>query len=76
MNIKFIENLLLRIRERQKVCSDRLLSGSCQTFEEYRGSIGKLQGLKEAEEVIRKLYKETYEIVVFENQELNQDAEV
>lgn len=57
MVIQFIEHLLNRIRERQSIYSQRICSGNVVSFEDYKGIVGKLQGLMEAEEEIRDLCK-------------------
>ena len=70
MVIKFAEGLLLRIRERQKIVAERVLSGSLATYEEYKGLTGKLNGLKEAEAQMLEQYK-----TMFENERLTAFAE-
>ena len=59
--IKFIENSFIRVRERQKVYAERLVSGAIQNMEEYKLNLGKYRGMIEAEEIIKKLYKEMTE---------------
>lgn len=61
MVITFCENLLVKLRERRVVYEDRLLSGSLNTMEEYSRVIGKLEGLKESESELSKLYSDMYE---------------
>ena len=40
--------------------AERLTSGSCKDFEEYKGLIGKLQGLREAEEIVKAIFEATF----------------
>ena len=55
------ESLLLKIQERKGVCEDRLLAGAFLDFTEYKSCVGKLQGLKETEEIIKRVYKDMLE---------------
>ena len=61
MVIDYIEHLLVRIREHQAVYAKRLLSGSFSSLEDYKCIYGKLAGLQESEEVVKKVYKDLYE---------------
>ena len=64
MDSSFYEVFLKRIRERQKIQSEKILSGAFQKLSHYKFSSGRLEGLNEAEEVALNLYKEMYEINV------------
>jgi hypothetical protein len=57
----FIENLLLKLRERRSSYSSRIVSGNIATLEEYRFAVGKNLGIEEAEEMAKALYKDMYE---------------
>jgi len=61
MIVKFCEVLFARIRERQGVYSERILSGNLHNFEDFRKAVGHLHGLKEAEEIVKKLYKDMFD---------------
>lgn len=61
MIIKFCENAFLRIRDKKAVYEQRLLSGCFESLEEYKGVAGKLQGLSEAEDIVKKLYKDMFD---------------
>lgn len=67
MDIKFYENLLFRIRDRRSVLTERLISGTFETFDDYKLFVGKVKGLDEAELIIRLLFKDMYDI----NMEVN-----
>lgn len=69
MFLKFAENLLERIRERQGFNCDQLISGSPKNMEEYKLIIGKYRGLIEAEEIAKQMIKDLTEI----NEEPNDD---
>jgi hypothetical protein len=75
MIIKFCENLLSKIRERQGVCADRLLVGSFNDFVEYKNCTGKLQGLKEAEDIVKRIYKDMFDTKVLRNDGKQEDIE-
>lgn len=74
MILNFCNGLLRQIRERQVVVAERLTSGSCKTFEEYRQQIGKLQGLKEAEEVVLEIYKNTFRTEILDERSSSNDT--
>lgn len=59
----FYENLLGNLRKSQQAYSDRILSGSFSTFDEYKSCTGRYLGLKEAEYIIQETYKNTYELI-------------
>lgn len=61
MLIYFYEGLLRSLNERRNLCIDRILSGSFDSFEDYKLFVGKLKGLKESEEIIREAYKKMNE---------------
>jgi len=63
MEPDFHENLLDALRKSMQAYSERILSGSFSTFEEYKSCAGRLHGLKEAEHIIQKTYKDMYEII-------------
>ena len=56
MLIKFCEKLLAKIRETQVSYAERLTSGTFKNFEEYRHYVGKLEGMKEAEDIVKTVY--------------------
>jgi hypothetical protein len=55
--------MLIKIRERQAIIAERLVSGVSNTMEDYKLRVGKLQGLKEAEEIVQQMYKSMFETV-------------
>jgi len=61
MLIKFYEQLLSDIRDRRSIISGRLLAGNFDTFEEYKKVSGKFNGLEEAEQIIKNLYKDMFD---------------
>ncbi len=63
----------MKIRDRQMVVAERLTSGRCQTYEEYKLQIGKLQGLKESEEVVMEVYKATFKTQILEERSTEND---
>lgn len=60
MILKFCDGLLLKIRERQVLVAERLTSGNCKDFEEYKLLLGKLQGLRESEDIVKKIFEDTF----------------
>lgn len=74
---KFIENYLMKSRISQQVYIDRvLLAGSIKDMCEYKYVIGKLNGLREADDLIRCLYKAMVDRVDFrENKEISIEDE-
>lgn len=61
MDIKFYEHYLLKLRQRRFGFSERLLSGTFQALDDYKLIVGNFKGLVEAEEILKDLFKETYE---------------
>jgi hypothetical protein len=61
MILKYVENLLTKIRERQIVVAERLTSGDFQELWEYKETAGTLKGLRESEEIIMNSYKDMVE---------------
>lgn len=51
-------NFLSRINAIQQESAGHLLAGRCRDYADYKFAIGKLKGLKDAEEAIETLYKE------------------
>lgn len=70
MLIYFYEELLRSLNERKALCSDRLLSGSFDNFEEYKFFVGKFKGLKESEEAIRDAYKKMNEPKLYKEERI------
>lgn len=66
MVIKFCENFLLKLRERQTVYGSRITSGTLSTLEEYKFISGKLRALEESEGILKQVYKEMFESKVIE----------
>jgi len=58
---KYVENLLAKIRERRAIYSTRILSGSFSVLDEYKFISGKYMAFEEAEELVKKVYKDMYE---------------
>lgn len=54
--INFIEGLLSKIRETQIPIAQTLTSGRCGSYEDYRYSVGKLDGLKQSEEIVKHVF--------------------
>ena len=63
MVIKFCENVLRRLEERKKIYERKILSGSFQTLEEYKLSIGKYLGIEETEIILKEIYKSMFEVM-------------
>ena len=59
---KFCEKYLALVRERQRIVRESILSGRLQTMEDYRRCIGKLEGLDEAEILLKDLYTKFYDL--------------
>jgi hypothetical protein len=59
--IRFYEDLIFKIKERRSVYSDRLLSGTFDTLDEYKLIVGKLKGLDEAEQAAQLIYRSRFE---------------
>jgi hypothetical protein len=77
MIIRFCENLLSRIRERQAIYVKSISSGDFPNFEEYKFCAGKLKGIEEAEAVIKELYNSMFESKVLrEEREDSEDSAV
>jgi hypothetical protein len=57
---KFLENLIKAYIERQNVYALQILSGA-KTFDEYKNMCGKYYALREAEDIAKKVYRETFE---------------
>jgi hypothetical protein len=58
---KFYELLINRLKERQHIYSERILSGTLNSFDDYKLYIGKHRGFQEAEEEARKLYRSIFD---------------
>lgn len=56
MLLKFYELSLHRIREQKDQYINRLSNGSINNFEEYKDLSGKVYGLRQAEEIIKKIF--------------------
>ena len=61
MIFKFCENVFHGIRERKAVVEERLKSGCFETMRDYKGVVGRLHGLSEGEEIIKKIYKDMFD---------------
>lgn len=61
MILRFCEAILLKIRESQVLVAERVTSGHCNSHEDYKQLIGKLQGLKVSEELVQQAFKATFE---------------
>lgn len=59
--LHFYQNLLEAIRDRQKMSSERVLSGVFTTFEEYKLTVGRLKGLMDAENIIKSVFSKMTE---------------
>jgi hypothetical protein len=75
MNLRFCENLLVRIRERQGVYADRILSGTFDKIEDYKFVVGKWQAMREAEEIICRLYKDMFDTKYLSKEGNNEEFE-
>lgn len=60
--LNLIERLRKQIKKRADIYISRLVSGSAVTFDEYRYLCGVSHAFKEAEEIINKTFRETFEI--------------
>jgi hypothetical protein len=58
MDLPYIEALSKKLLERQSVYVQRIISGAFTEIGEYKLIAGKLQGLREAEEAAKELYRE------------------
>lgn len=54
------ENLMAGVKERQKLCEEKILAGVFSSFDEYKMYTGKLKGLKEAEDTMRSVFRKIY----------------
>lgn len=63
---KFCENFLIKLRDSQTEYSNRLLSGSFKTFDEYRFIAGIHKGLVECESMVKGVYKDMVEMTPLE----------
>lgn len=61
MVIKFCEELLLRLKNRQALIEERLISGNFERFEEYKKFSGISEGLRDAEKILKQLYQDMYD---------------
>ena len=64
---RFVENLLNRVRDAQRGYEASILSGSFKTFDDYKLVCGKLNGIKEIEDLINHLYKQSIETVTLKD---------
>lgn len=48
------------VKERQKLCEEKILAGVFSSFDEYKMYTGKLKGLKEAEDTMRSVFRKIY----------------
>ncbi len=58
---RFVESFILKSRARQKDLGDKVNCGGLKDFLEYKAMTGKMNGLKEADDLIRSLYRMTME---------------
>jgi hypothetical protein len=56
MIIRFYELSLSKIREKKAQHIERVASGAAQTLEDYRSLCGKIQGLGDAENILKELF--------------------
>jgi hypothetical protein len=61
MIVLFTEQLLQQLQERIELYSQRICLGPIDSFEEYKGQAGKIQGLLEAMELVKILVQKLYE---------------
>ena len=54
--------------------STTLTSGRCKSLEEYKMFIGKLEGLKEAEEIVTQVYKAMFHTDRLDQQGVKEDV--
>ena len=57
----FYLEFIKKIEDRKKFHSEKILDGSCNTLESYRFAIGKIKGLEESLEILKSLYKLSFE---------------
>ena len=57
---KFCEGVLQRIRKRKESYTLCLSTGSLKTMEDYKSICGKMQGLSEAEEIIKTMFNDFF----------------
>lgn len=62
---KFIENFLIKSRVHQQEIGEHVLAGRCKEHTDYRHAIGRLKGFKEADDLVRSLYKAMVDRVDF-----------
>lgn len=55
------EDVLEKIKERKVIYLSSLSSGTFRTFEDYKFCAGRLNGLKEAETIVREVYRNMFE---------------
>lgn len=61
MIINFYENALARLRERQAIFMERILSGSFDKLSDYKLMAGKLSGVEDSIEILQNLYSDTFD---------------
>lgn len=73
---KFIENFLMKSRISQQEIGEHVLAGRCKEYADYKHSIGRLKGFKEADGLVRSLYKAMVDRVDFSHyREISNDSE-
>lgn len=72
MILRFSEGLLREIRERQIDIAKTVTSGACLTFEHYKHLVGRLDGLKEAEEIVKEIHKRIYQTEVLSKEDIDE----
>lgn len=63
MSLRFVEIVLEKLRDHQLMYEDLILAGGFEEHSQYKFSAGKLIGIREAESIITRTYKEMYESI-------------
>jgi hypothetical protein len=61
MITSFFQGVIRCIEEKKSLFSNKLLSGSFQTFEDYKLNAGIYRGILESEMILREIYKSMFE---------------
>jgi hypothetical protein len=72
---KFIENYLMKSRIAQQTDVEHLLAGRCKDYADYKQAIGRIQGFKKAEDLVRSLYSLMIEHVDIKHKEIQHGTE-
>ena len=76
MILRFSEGLLLKIRERQVSIAETVTSGGCNTYDHYQHLVGRLEGLREAEEVVKEIHRNMYKTEFLSKEETHDRPDV